>query len=218
MGSNDKTRPKGQLRFCKLNMFFLLMFMIYFPVPVSGFSLQSCKVSINTAVCVKKRLTAMPKDVPPTVTGFDLSVNRLTRIQQSDFPPLPLLLFMDLNRNKISEIDPGAFRTLTSLRRLNLNNNKVIKLGERVFDGLNNLTVLRINYNQIKVLSSTSFQSLTKLEVLDISHNKLQKSADLELILHHMPQLQELVLRGNSLKAFNSWEIITAHLLFTFLT
>uniref|UniRef100_A0A3Q2CQB6 Toll-like receptor 22 n=1 Tax=Cyprinodon variegatus TaxID=28743 RepID=A0A3Q2CQB6_CYPVA len=201
------TLKQRQLRFCKLNMFFLLMFMIYFPVPVSGFSLQSCTVSINTAVCVKKRLTAIPKDVPPTVTGFDLSVNRLTRIQQSDFPPLPLLLFMDLNRNKISEIDPGAFRTLTSLRRLNLNNNKVIKLGERVFDGLNNLTVLRINYNQIKVLSSTSFQSLTKLEVLDISHNKLQKSADLELILHHMPQLQELVLRGNSLKAFNSWEI-----------
>uniref|UniRef100_A0A3Q2QM35 LRRCT domain-containing protein n=1 Tax=Fundulus heteroclitus TaxID=8078 RepID=A0A3Q2QM35_FUNHE len=189
------------------NMVFLLMIMMCFLVLVGGFSLQSCQLSNNKAICVMRRLTTIPQDIPPTVTGFDLSVNRLTRIQQSDFTPLPLLLYLDLNRNKISQIDSAAFATLTSLKKLNLNNNKVVKLEERAFDGSSNLIELRINHNQIKAVSSTSFLSLTKLKLLDISYNKLQKITDLHLILQHMPQLEELVLRGNSLKTFHSWEL-----------
>ncbi|KAM4544187.1 uncharacterized protein V3H82_021979 [Fundulus diaphanus] len=181
--------------------------MICFPVLVGGFSLQSCQLSNNKAICVQRRLTTIPQDIPTTVTGFDLSVNRLTRIQQSDFTPLPLLLYLELNRNRISQIDSAAFATLTSLKKLNLNNNKVVKLEERAFDGSSNLIELRINHNHIKAVSSTSFLSLTKLKLLDISYNKLQQITDLHLILQHMPQLEELVLKGNSLTTFHSWEL-----------
>ncbi|XP_008394684.2 toll-like receptor 13 [Poecilia reticulata] len=207
MGSEDIAGSKRHLRCSKCSMVFLLMFLICSAVPGSGFSLKSCSLSKTIAVCVEKRLTTIPQDIPPTVTGFDLSVNRLTKIRSSDFTPLPLLVYLEMNRNKILHIDSAAFATLTSLQKLNLNNNKVIKLEERVFDGLSNLTELRINHNQIKVVSSTSFQSLRKLKVLDISYNKLNQITDVHLILQHMPQLQELVLRGNSLKTFHSWEL-----------
>ncbi|MEQ2176276.1 hypothetical protein GOODEAATRI_026409, partial [Goodea atripinnis] len=167
----------------------------------------NCQLSNNKAICVRRRLTTIPRDIPPTVTGFDFSVNRLTRIQALDFTSLPLLLWLELNRNRISQIDSAAFAALTSLQKLNLNNNRVVKLEERAFYGLSNLTELRINHNQIKVVSSTSFQSLRKLKLLDISHNKLKRITDLHIILQHIPQLQELVLTGNSLETFHSWEL-----------
>uniref|UniRef100_A0A3B5MGW6 TIR domain-containing protein n=1 Tax=Xiphophorus couchianus TaxID=32473 RepID=A0A3B5MGW6_9TELE len=185
---------------------FLLIYMICLVPLATGFSLKSCRVSQNVAICTNSQLKFVPQDIPPTVTGFDLSKNQISKIQRSNFKNLMVLEDLNLHENHISKIDSGAFANLTSLRKLTLNNNKLVKLGE-AFDGLSNLTELRINHNQIKTVSSTSFQSLRKLKVLDISHNKLKQTTDVQLILQHMPQLQELVLKGNSLKAFHSWEL-----------
>ncbi|KAM6900584.1 toll-like receptor 22 [Xenentodon cancila] len=201
----DKTKSK-------LSVIFFLVFTISFVIPVRGFLLESCRISYNTAICVKNKLKTIPQDVPPTVTGFDLSVNHLSRIQPSDFPHFELLKQLDLGYNNISQIDSGAFASLISLQKLNLNNNKLARLGENVFNGLHNLSELRITNNRIKEVASNSFESLTSLMFLDLSYNNLQKVSNLHLILQHLPRLQELVFKSNNLKTFNSWELTNSSL------
>ncbi|XP_008288626.1 toll-like receptor 22 [Stegastes partitus] len=208
----DKMKTKGGLKCCKLRIIFLLLTTISFIGPAHGFALKTCRVSQNNAVCVKYKLKAVPHDIPSTVTGFDLSENRILRIQASDFRDLTLLTRLDLNRNRISQIDRGSFATLISLQKLNLNNNKLAKLEENVFDGLRSLVELRILSNHIQKVAPTSFRSLTNLKFLDLSHNKLNCLANVRLVLQHMPHLQELVLKNNNLATFQSWELTNSSL------
>ncbi|XP_023128625.2 toll-like receptor 13 [Amphiprion ocellaris] len=203
----DKMKPRGGLKCCKLGIIFLLLTIISFVGPVSGFALKTCRISQNNAICVKSKLKAVPRDIPSTVTVFDLSENRISRIQAADFRDLPVLIRLDLNRNNISQIDSGAFANLISLQKLNLNNNRLVKLGENVFKGLSGLTELRILSNRMKEVASTSFKPLTSLQVLDISHNKLDSLEKVHLILQHLPHLGELVMKDNNLFAFRSWEL-----------
>ncbi|XP_043959961.1 toll-like receptor 13 isoform X1 [Gambusia affinis] len=202
-----KTKPNSGSESSDHSVAFLLIYMICLGPLATGFSLKSCRVSQNAAICTDSQLKFVPQDIPPTVTGFDLSKNQISRIQRSDFTNLMVLEDLNLCKNHISKIDSGAFVNLISLRKLTLNNNKLVKLGELAFDGLGNLTELRLNTNKITALSPTAFQSLTRLILLDISQNKLETISNLRLILQHMPQLQELVIRTNVLRTFQSWKL-----------
>ncbi|XP_072234641.1 toll-like receptor 22 [Leuresthes tenuis] len=183
------------------------MYVGIFVIPVRGFILKNCRITNNGAICVGNKLTAVPRDVPQTVVTFDLSANRISRIQPSDFTALTVLRRLDINRNNISHIDSRAFASLISLQKLNLNNNKLVHLGENVFDGLSSLIELRIASNHIKVVAATAFKSMTNLKFLDMSYNKLQKLAKVRLILQHLPKLHEVVLIKNDLNTFHSWEL-----------
>nr|QPD07683.1 toll-like receptor 13 [Nibea albiflora] len=210
----DNTMPKGRAKYFKLSVMFLLLNINSFVVPVGGFSLRSCRISYNTAICAKSKpsLKAVPTDIPPTVKGLDLSVNRITKIQGSDFKNLPLLTQLEIDRNMISQIDTGAFAHLISLKRLNLNNNKLHELTADLFDGLRNLTELRIRSNGIQVVASTSFKSLTSLNLLDISFNKLNHLTNVHTIIQHLPNLKDLSIYGNGFTTFNSWELTNSSL------
>ncbi|XP_070784075.1 toll-like receptor 13 [Enoplosus armatus] len=211
----DKTTPKGGSKCFKLIIIFLLLNISSFVVPVTGFSLKTCRISDNTAICAKSKLRAVPRDIPSTVKGFDLSANSITKIQASDFKNFSLLTELDLKRNSISQIDTGAFADLISLEKLNLNNNKLVILGDYFFDGLRNLTELRVNKNRIRAVASTSFKSLTSLTLLDISGNKLHNITKVHSIIQHMPNLQDLSIESNNLKTFNSWELTNSSLALT---
>ncbi|MEQ2240564.1 hypothetical protein ILYODFUR_016352 [Ilyodon furcidens] len=202
-----KTKSKGGCRFPTITTVFLSLCMICFLPPASGFFLRSCRISKTNAICKENNLKTIPQDIPPTATNLDLSKNLIENIQASNVTNLPVLSSLDLFHNHIAQIDSDAFAGLISLRCLDLNHNKLTHLGDRVFNGLRNLTELRLNTNGIKVVSPTAFQSLTRLKYLDISHNKLETIASLRLVLQHMPQLYKLVVKGNSLKNFHSWEL-----------
>ncbi|MED6235680.1 hypothetical protein ATANTOWER_031532 [Ataeniobius toweri] len=202
-----KTKSKGGCRFPTITTMFLSLCMICFLPPASGFFLRSCRISKTNAICKENNLKTIPQDIPPTATNLDLSKNLIENIQASNVTNLPVLSSLDLFHNHIAQIDSDAFAGLISLRCLDLNHNKLTHLGDRVFNGLRNLTELRLNTNGIKVVSPTAFQSLTRLKYLDISHNKLETIASLRLVLQHMPQLHKLVVKGNSLKSFHSWEL-----------
>nr|AFC95889.1 toll-like receptor 22 [Siniperca chuatsi] len=207
----EKTMPKGGSICFKLIIFFLLN-ISSFVVPVAGFSLKTCRISYETAICTKSKLRAVPHDIPSTVKGLDLSANQITKIQVSDFKQLSLLTQLDLNRNYISQIDTGAFANLISLKKLNLNNNRLVELGDNLFDGLSNLTELRIYRNRIKAVESTSFKSLKSLTFLDISDNKLHRLTKVHSILQHLPNLQDLLISNNDLTTFHSWELTNSSL------
>uniref|UniRef100_A0A3P9QIF1 Toll-like receptor 13 n=1 Tax=Poecilia reticulata TaxID=8081 RepID=A0A3P9QIF1_POERE len=203
----DKTKPNAVSKCSDYSIAFLLIYMICSVPPATGFSLKSCRISLNAAICTDSQLKFVPQDVPSTVTSFDLSKNQISRIQRSNFTNLTVLEDLNLHENHISKIDSGAFANLISLRKLTLNNNKLVKLGELAFDGLGNLTELRLNTNKITALSPTAFQSLTRLKLLDISQNKLETMSNLHLILQHTPQLQEFVIKTNVLRTFQSWKL-----------
>lgn len=193
-------------------MIFLLLNIGNSVVPVAGFSLKSCRISRNTVICTKSHLSAVPRDIPSTVKGFDLSANHISTIQVSDFQNLPHLTQLDLKNNSISHIDTGAFAGLISLKNLSLNNNKLVHLGDDLFGGLRNLTELQIHSNRITVVAPTCFRSLTSLEVLDISHNKLHRLTQVHSVLQHLPNLKYLSIQNNSLASFQSWELTNSSL------
>ncbi|XP_028288635.1 toll-like receptor 22 [Parambassis ranga] len=203
----SQTRPKGGARRHKLATFFLFLTILNCIGRDDGYSLQSCRITKNSAVCVniiREKLKAVPHDIPPTVTSLDLHNNHISRINVSDFKDLPVLTVLDLNKNVISAIDGGAFAKLISLEKLNLNNNRLAKLHERVFEGLSRLTVLRVSRNKIKQVDSASLRSLTSLKFLDISYNKLAHITNVHAILQQLPHLQELHVNNNGLTTFQS--------------
>ncbi|XP_040921906.1 toll-like receptor 13 [Toxotes jaculatrix] len=208
----EKTKPKRGSKCFKLSLIFFLLNIGSFAVPVTGFALKSCHISFDIALCEKSNLRAVPRDIPSTVKGFNLSANKISRVHVTDFTNLPVLTKLDLNHNYISQIDNGAFASLVSLEKLNLNNNELVELGENLFDGLTNLTELRIVGNCIKAVASTSFKALKSLTFLDISHNKLHHMTTVHSILQHLPHLRELYIKNNNLTTFQSWELTNTSL------
>ncbi|XP_061777534.1 toll-like receptor 22 [Nerophis ophidion] len=171
-----------------------------------GFSLKNCRISFDEALCSGNKLPAVPQDIPSSVKGFDLSGNRITKIQVGDFSNHAALIELNLKRNSISQIEEGAFANLRSLQKLNLNNNHLPQLGN-VFDGLSNLTELRITSNNIITVLSSSFKPLRSLTFLDLSYNKIQKLLDIHNAIQHLPNLQSLAIKKIHVRNFQSWEL-----------
>ncbi|XP_054622368.1 uncharacterized protein LOC129174410 [Dunckerocampus dactyliophorus] len=171
-----------------------------------GFSLRNCRISYDSAICSASKLLAVPRDIPPSVREFDLSVNKISKIRVGDFRNYTALLELNLKRNIISQIEEGAFADLRSLQRMNLNNNQLTQLGD-VFDGLSNLTELRINSNNIKTVLPSSFKPLRRLTFLDLSYNKLQKLLNVHHAIQHLPNLRYLIIKKIDLRIFQSWEL-----------
>ncbi|XP_068438011.1 toll-like receptor 13 isoform X1 [Clinocottus analis] len=213
----DKTMTERGSEYFKLSLFFLLLNIISFVVPVTGYYLKLCRISDDIAICTKRKLNAVPQDIPSTVKGFDLSDNNISEIQAFNFKNFSVLTQLDLKHNKISKIGPGAFANLISLKKLNLNRNKLGKLGDDLFQGLINLTELNINRNGIKSVASTSFKSLTSLTFLDFSNNKLHRLTNVHTILQHLPTLQVLSVESNDITTFDSSELSNRSLNLTYL-
>ncbi|KAM6908368.1 uncharacterized protein PEZ65_016656 [Lycodopsis pacificus] len=216
-GKEEKTMQKRGSGCFKPSFVFLLLNISSFVVPVTGFYMKSCHISYNNAICTKSNLQAVPQDIPSTVESFDLSENKISIIQASNFKNFPVLTQLDLKSNIIKQIHRGAFADLISLKRFNLNNNRLLVLGDDLFQGLSNLTELRLKSNGIKSVSSTSFKSLTSLTFLDISKNKLYDLTKVHTILQQLPNLRGLSLESNNLTTFYSWELTNSSLKLTFL-
>nr|AAW69372.1 TLR22 [Takifugu rubripes] len=191
--------------------FFLLSFS-QFVIPLKGFALKNaCKISFNVAICSGNfvKLQDVPQDIPPTVKGFDLSTNKISRIRTTDFKEFRLLEVLDLKNNIISQVDEGAFINLRSLKKLNLNRNKLGKLDAGLFDGLQNLTELRVTRNRLKMVEPSALKSLVSLTFLDISNNKLCENIR---PLFQLPNLSVLSMAGNNMRFFESGHLTNTSL------
>ncbi|KAM3593957.1 uncharacterized protein V6R79_026454 [Siganus canaliculatus] len=205
----EPKQTQATSKLLKIGIIFLLMNICQVAVPVSGFALRNCRIVKDNAICsnLGPKLHAVPKDIPPTVRGLDLTKNRIYKIHVSDFKNVPLLKWLDLKVNNISTIEPHAFARLAFLEILNLNNNRLDKLEKDVFSGLSNLKKLNISNNRIKTVDANTFKPLTHLTFLGISNNKLQYMTNVHMIIQHLPNLQELIIYKNQLTAFQSWQL-----------
>ncbi|KAM8882069.1 uncharacterized protein ACB058_002051 [Synchiropus picturatus] len=212
--------PTGPRTSAMCSLSFLLLLFNNAVCPVAGFSLKNCHISNrgsdNVAICKGLELTEAPRDIPPTITGYDLSLNKLSKIEVVHFKNLTALRQLDMNRNNISQIEKGSFTDLTSLEKLNLNSNKLRQLAD-IFEGLHNLKELQLTSNSITTVSATAFKPLKNLAFLDLSFNHLQNVDKLQLIVQHLPYLQDLVMKKNNLAVFNTEKLTNQSVNFQYL-
>ncbi|KAB0405822.1 hypothetical protein E2I00_013743, partial [Balaenoptera physalus] len=127
----------------------------------SGSCPAMCTCSNGIVDCRGKGLTAIPANLPETMTEIRLELNGIK----------------DLSNNQISEIAPDAFQGLRSLNSLVLYGNKITDLPRGVFGGLFTLQLLLLNANKINCIRPNTFQDLQNLSLLSLYDNKIQSLA-----------------------------------------
>ncbi|KAB0352880.1 hypothetical protein FD754_017737 [Muntiacus muntjak] len=84
----------------------------------SGSCPAMCACSNGIVDCRGKGLTAIPANLPETMTEIRLELNGIKSIPPGAFSPYRKLRRIDLSNNQISEIAPDAFQGLRSLNSL----------------------------------------------------------------------------------------------------
>uniref|UniRef100_A0A5F8H8T2 Slit homolog 1 protein n=1 Tax=Monodelphis domestica TaxID=13616 RepID=A0A5F8H8T2_MONDO len=143
----------------------------------SGSCPPMCACSNGIVDCRGKGLTAIPANLPETMTEIRLELNGIKSIPPGAFSPYRKLRRIDLSNNQISEIAPDAFQGLRSLNSLVLYGNKITDLPRGVFGGLYTLQLLLLNANKINCVRADAFQDLQNLSLLSLYDNKIQSLA-----------------------------------------
>uniref|UniRef100_A0A452SV77 Slit homolog 1 protein n=1 Tax=Ursus americanus TaxID=9643 RepID=A0A452SV77_URSAM len=143
----------------------------------SGSCPAMCTCSNGIVDCRGKGLTAIPANLPETMTEIRLELNGIKSIPPGAFSPYRKLRRIDLSNNQIAEIAPDAFQGLRSLNSLVLYGNKITDLPRGVFGGLYTLQLLLLNANKINCVRPDAFQDLQNLSLLSLYDNKIQSLA-----------------------------------------
>ncbi|XP_077083125.1 slit homolog 1b isoform X2 [Siphateles boraxobius] len=143
----------------------------------SGSCPPMCTCSNNIVDCRGKGLTAIPANMPESMTEIRLEQNGIKSVPPGAFASYKRLRRIDLSNNQISEIAPDAFQGLRSLNSLVLYGNKITDLPRGVFDGLSALELLLLNANKIHCVRVNVFQDLENLSLLSLYDNKIQTLA-----------------------------------------
>ncbi|XP_030897100.1 slit homolog 1 protein-like [Leptonychotes weddellii] len=143
----------------------------------SGSCPAICTCSNGIVDCRGKGLTAIPANLPDTMTEIRLELNGIKSIPPGAFSPYRKLRRIDLSNNQIAEIAPDAFQGLRSLNSLVLYGNKITDLPRGVFGGLYTLQLLLLNANKINCVRPDAFQDLQNLSLLSLYDNKIQSLA-----------------------------------------
>ncbi|XP_033043159.1 slit homolog 1 protein-like [Trachypithecus francoisi] len=86
----------------------------------SGSCPAMCTCSNGIVDCRGKGLTAIPANLPETMTEIRLELNGIKSIPPGAFSPYRKLRRIDLSNNQIAEIAPDAFQGLRSLNSLHI--------------------------------------------------------------------------------------------------
>ncbi|XP_073700179.1 asporin [Garra rufa] len=88
------------------------------------------------------KLTAIPKDLPPSLTELHLDYNKIGKVESEDFLRLKSLQRLWLDFNQIKYVENGSFAPISKVREIHLDNNKL----KKVPPGLNHLKYLQVMY------------------------------------------------------------------------
>ncbi|KAK7136806.1 hypothetical protein R3I93_016996 [Phoxinus phoxinus] len=88
------------------------------------------------------KLTAVPKDLPSSLTELHLDYNKIAKVESEDFLRLKSLQRLWLDFNQIKYVENGSLAGIPKVREIHLDNNKL----KKVPPGLNNLKYLQVMY------------------------------------------------------------------------
>ena len=167
---------------------FVLVFMCYLwhetaltsPFELSPFSTPiptiPCAVDFHTksAHCARRKLNAIPDNLPVDITILDLSQNKLQRLHHDSFISHLFLVELDLSRNSITFIETSTFAPLEHLRELILTANTNLNVIQSdMFEGFHNLMLLDLAECNITVFPNDTFKWLPRIQKLSLKKNAL---------------------------------------------
>ncbi|XP_031681675.1 asporin [Oncorhynchus kisutch] len=96
------------------------------------------------------KLTAVPKDLPSSLTELHLDYNKINKVEIEDFFRYKKIQRLGLSFNQIKVVENGSFASIPNVREIHLDNNKL----KKVPPGLNSLRYLQVVYLHANSISS----------------------------------------------------------------
>ncbi|KAF6719519.1 Trophoblast glycoprotein [Oryzias melastigma] len=197
---------------------------------------DKCVCSLPTVKCQNRGLDAVPNSIPAKTKVLFLTGNNISNISRASFPTrLELLTDLYLSGNNMKHVEAMVFDNLPNLSRLDLSNNSFLTFDENAFPQDNNLQFLNLSRSFLNhsfadvVLDFLHSANLPHLNTLDLSNNdlvilldgvfsslsnltslSLQNSSliSVQNVTLKSPQLRDLDLRNNSLRALDSTTLL----------
>ena len=147
-----------------------------------------------------KNLNDVPTGIPSVETSLNLAENKITVLHKYAFVNLTQLEILDLKMNKMETIVAGAFSGLVKLRKLDLSsNNLTIFPDNSTLSDLPLLKYLFIGGNEFKNIDTTQLGVLRNLINVRLTWMNPKQIAPFP----HLPKLNKINFRGNSLVTFS---------------
>ncbi|XP_068451958.1 asporin [Clinocottus analis] len=102
------------------------------------------------------KLTAVPKDLPTSITELSLDYNKIAKVEIEDFIRYKNLQRLGLGFNQIKYVENGSFASIPSVRQINLDNNRLKKVPPNL-NSLRNLQVIYLHGNKISSVGVNDF-------------------------------------------------------------
>ncbi|XP_056158051.1 leucine-rich repeats and immunoglobulin-like domains protein 3, partial [Lampris incognitus] len=123
---------------------------------------------------------------------------------------LTVEVLWDLSRNRVRRVEGLTFHGLHALRSLKMQRNGISRLMDGAFWGLGNMETLQLEYNNLTEVSKGWLYGLLTLQQLHLGHNSIsriradawefcQKLSQLDLSSNHLSRLEESSFVGLSL-------------------
>ena len=102
-------------------------------------------------------LSAIPPDMPSTVTEVHVNRNTITTVPPSATSKLKNCVLLSLSQNHLTKISQEMFSGLASLESLFLDGNKIFYIEDGAFSSLSKLVDVRLANNNLTLLPSDVF-------------------------------------------------------------
>ncbi|XP_006631163.1 asporin [Lepisosteus oculatus] len=123
------------------------------PLENSGIEIGAFEgMSVLFLRIAEARLTAVPKDLPSSLSELHLDYNKIGKVEVEDFIRYKNLQRLGLGYNQIKTIENGSLASLPNIRELHLDNNKL----KKVPPGLASLKYLQVVYLHANNITSVS--------------------------------------------------------------
>uniref|UniRef100_A0A3Q3KSG8 LRRNT domain-containing protein n=2 Tax=Monopterus albus TaxID=43700 RepID=A0A3Q3KSG8_MONAL len=133
------------------------------PLSNSGIELRAFNgLSTLYVGMAEAKLTAVPKDLPTSITELSLDYNKISKVEVEDFIRYKNLQRLGLGFNQIKFVENGSFISTPSIREIHLDNNRL----KKVPPGLNSL-----RYLQVIFLHGNKISSVGINDFCPISHS-----------------------------------------------
>ena len=124
--------------------------------------------------CDRRKLNAIPENLPADIIILDLSQNKLQRLHHDSFISHVSLMELDLSRNNITFIEKSTFAPLKHLRELILTANTNLNIIQSdMFGGSHNLMLLDLAECNITTFPNNTFEWLPRIQKLSLKNNAL---------------------------------------------
>ncbi|KAG5835857.1 asporin [Anguilla anguilla] len=106
------------------------------------------------------KITAIPKDLPPSLTELHLDYNKIGKVELEDLYKYKNLLRLGLGYNQIKSVENGSLASIPNIREIHLDNNKL----KSVPAGLDSLKYLQVVYLHANSISSVGLHDFCPVE------------------------------------------------------